>query len=132
LIGRSSISIVGAGSNWRCSEAEQASGALVATGWLNFTLAIPVKVLSPTALRGGRRRGAGQKGVADPPLERPDRFFAGVSFGDLAVVVGASFAVAVADLGDRGQMGCLRRRFPRRSRWLLRGPEDTLIGAVPL
>jgi hypothetical protein len=47
---------------------------------------------------------AGVDGVADPPFERPDRGFAGVAFGDLAVVVGATGTVAMADLGDGGHV----------------------------
>ena len=39
--------------------------------------------------------------VAEPPLERADRFASGLSFGELAVVVAAAGAVPVADLGDR-------------------------------
>jgi len=42
--------------------------------------------------------------VADAPLERADRFFAAVAFGDLAVVVGAAEAVTMADLGDGGHV----------------------------
>ena len=42
--------------------------------------------------------------VAEPALERADRFAWGVSFGELAVVVAAAGAVAVPDLGDRGDV----------------------------
>jgi hypothetical protein len=38
------------------------------------------------------------------PLERSDRFFAAVAFGDLAVVVGAPGTVAMANLGDGGHV----------------------------
>ena len=78
---------------------------------------------------------AGVDGVADPPLERPDRCFAGVALGDLAVVVGAAGTVAMADLGDGGYVdGVIESRLPHRDSrsTLRRAPEETSIGAVPL
>jgi hypothetical protein len=45
---------------------------------------------------------AGIEGVADPPLERAERFLGGLAFGDLAVVEGAPGAVLEPDLGDGG------------------------------
>ena len=48
------------------------------------------------------RRCAG--GVADPPFEAAQRLLAGLSPGDFLVVVGASVAVRVADLGDGGHV----------------------------
>jgi hypothetical protein len=47
---------------------------------------------------------AGEDGVADPPLEGPERFSVGLALGELAVVVGPAAAVAVADLGNRGHV----------------------------
>ena len=44
-------------------------------------------------------------GVADAPLERPDRFFAGVAFGELAVVEGSTFGGVEAGLGDGSHVG---------------------------
>ena len=76
-------------------------------------------------------------GVADAPLQRPDRFFAAVAFGDLAVVVGAAGTVAMADLGDGGHVdgvGEATVAAPRQPEHvaspLSRG--HTSIGAVPL
>src|SRR5436190_7554476 len=39
--------------------------------------------------------------VADAPRERPDRFFLGLAFGELAFIERAAGRVAVTDLGDR-------------------------------
>ena len=47
---------------------------------------------------------AGEDGVADLPLEGPQRLFGGLALGQLLVVVGAAVAVPVADLGDRGHV----------------------------
>ena len=77
----------------------------------------------------------GVEGVADPPFERPDRFLAGMAFGDLAVVVGAAVGVTVADLGDGGHVdGVVETAVaaPRESEHLASPEEDTSIGAVPL
>src|SRR5947207_4663614 len=69
---------------------------------------------SPVALPGRQSAGlagspgvvlqAGVDGVADAALEAAERFFAGLALGQLAVEVGAAFAVLVADLGDRGHV----------------------------
>ncbi len=56
-----------------------------------------------------RRTAAGVSGevavdaVRDSSFQRPDRFFGGLAFGDLAVVVGPAFGV-VAELGDGGDV----------------------------
>src|SRR6266480_3584139 len=47
---------------------------------------------------------AGEDGVAEAALERAECFFGGLALGELAVVVGAAVAVAVADLGDGGHV----------------------------
>src|SRR6266516_583367 len=47
---------------------------------------------------------AGVDGVADPPLEGPERFFVRLTLGYFLVVVGAAVAVLVPDLGDRGHV----------------------------
>jgi hypothetical protein len=66
--------------------------------------------LPSRALTPGRRGlpGAGLQaridGVADPPLEGPERLFVGLAFSDLLVVVGAAVAVPLADLSDRGHV----------------------------
>jgi hypothetical protein len=77
---------------------------------------------------------AGVDGVADATFERSDRFFAAVAFGDLAVVVGAPFAVTVTIWVTAAMwMAWLRRRLPRRdSRKILRRPGGYLdrCGAV--
>ena len=56
----------------------------------------------------GERDGVGDEvppdDVAEPPLQRADRFAWRLAFGELAVVVAAAGAVAVADLGDRGDV----------------------------
>ena len=43
-------------------------------------------------------------GVADPPFERPGRFLARLSFGNLALKAGVPRTVAMTDLGDRSHM----------------------------
>src|SRR3974390_762180 len=43
---------------------------------------------------------AGEDGVADLPFQRAQCLFGGLALGQLLVVVGAAFAVPVADLGD--------------------------------
>jgi hypothetical protein len=47
---------------------------------------------------------AGEDGVADPPLEGPERFLVRLSLGQLLVVIRAAVAVAVPDLADRGHV----------------------------
>ena len=47
---------------------------------------------------------AGEDGVADLALEGPERLFVRFSLGQLLLVVGAAFAVLVAELGDRGHV----------------------------
>ena len=44
------------------------------------------------------------EGVADAPLEGSQRLLGRLAFGDLAVEEGAALAVAVADLGDGGDV----------------------------
>jgi hypothetical protein len=57
----------------------------------------------------------GVDGITDPPLQRPQRFFAGFALRDFPVVVGASRVVTVADLGAAAMwMAWLRNRLPRR------------------
>jgi len=46
----------------------------------------------------------GVEGVADAALEGAEGLLGGLALGDLAVVVGAAWAVAVADLGDSGHV----------------------------
>jgi hypothetical protein len=65
--------------------------------------------LPSRAVRGGRGTPgvgleAGEDGVADLALQRPQGFFAGLALGQLLVVAGAALAVPVADLGDRGHV----------------------------
>jgi hypothetical protein len=43
-------------------------------------------------------------GVADVMLQRADRFFAGLAFGDPAFEVGAAVRVRLAELADRGHV----------------------------
>src|SRR5215471_757319 len=69
---------------------------------------------SPVALPGPSRwplpgsPGVGQEtgvdGIADPPLEGPERFFVRLTLGYFLVVAGAAVAVLVPDLGDRGHV----------------------------
>jgi hypothetical protein len=47
------------------------------------------------------------EGVADLPLQGPQRFFGGLALSPFLVVAGAAFAVVVEDLGDRGHVGCV-------------------------
>jgi len=47
---------------------------------------------------------AGEDGIADAALKSAQRLFGRLAFGELAVVVGAALAVAVADLGDSGHV----------------------------
>ena len=47
---------------------------------------------------------AGEDGVADFALEGPERLFVRFSLGQLLLVVGAAFAVLVAELGYRGHV----------------------------
>jgi hypothetical protein len=63
----------------------------------------------PSRARDGDFRGspgiglqAGEDGVADPPLEGPERFLVRLPLGQLLLVIGAAVAVPVPDLGDRG------------------------------
>jgi len=92
----------------------------------------------PSRARSGGAPRAGfhvlVEGVADLPLERPQHLFGGLARGDLLVIVGAAVGVPAADLGDRGLwMAWFSRRFPRSdSRQMMRLPEDTSAGAVPL
>ena len=57
---------------------------------------------------GGDALGVGDEvppdDVAEPPLQRADRFARGLPFGERAVVVAAAGAVRVTDLGDRGDV----------------------------
>ena len=57
---------------------------------------------------GGGALGVGDEvtpdDVAEPALQRADRFAWGLAFGELAFVVAAAGAVRVADLGDRGDV----------------------------
>jgi hypothetical protein len=69
---------------------------------------------SPVALPGPSRwllsgspgvgQQAGVDGVADPPLEGPERFFVRLALGQLLLVAGAAVAVLVPDPGDRGHV----------------------------
>ena len=69
---------------------------------------------SPVALPGhlrwllagslGAGEEAGVDGVADLPLEGPERLFARLALGCFLVVVSAAVAVLVPDLGDRGHV----------------------------
>ena len=92
----------------------------------------------PSRARSGGAPRAGfhvlVEGVADLPRERPQHLFGGLARGDLLVIVGAAVGVPAADLGDRGLwMAWFSRRFPRSdSRQMMRLPEDTSAGAVPL
>ena len=72
--------------------------------------------------------------VAEPTLERADRFAWGLAFGELAVVVAAAGAVAVADLGDRRAVQRVVQSAVAApdSRWVIRPPEENSIGAVPV
>jgi hypothetical protein len=72
--------------------------------------------------------------VAEPALERTDRFARGVTFGELAFVVATAGTVPVADLGDRRAVqSMVRTTLPRRdSRWVTRPPEENSSGAVPV
>jgi hypothetical protein len=47
---------------------------------------------------------AGEDGIADLPLQRAQRFLAGLALGQFLLVVGAARAVPVTDLGDRDHM----------------------------
>ena len=74
------------------------------------------------------------KRVADPPLERADRFLVRLPLGELALVV--------REAGECGWriwviaamwIAWFNWRFPRRdNRCTMRPPEPTSIGAVPL
>jgi hypothetical protein len=47
---------------------------------------------------------AGEDGVADPPLEGPERLFVRLALGQLLLVVRAAFAVLVPELGYGGHV----------------------------
>ena len=73
-------------------------------------------------------------GVGDAPLEGTHGFFFGFAFGDLALEEraprGVRVAVWVIAAMWRAWFSC---RFPRRDRrWVIRPPEDTSMGAVPV
>jgi hypothetical protein len=75
----------------------------------------------------------GEHGVADLPLQRAQGLFGGLALGQFLVVVGAAFAVPVADLGDRGHVdGVVDPPVPAPLQPVnLALAEDTSIGAVP-
>jgi hypothetical protein len=75
-----------------------------------------------------------EDGVADAPLQAAPRFFVGLAFLDLAVVIGPALAVAETDLGDRGHVdGVVEPTVapPRQPENLVASRGD-LEGAVPL
>jgi hypothetical protein len=73
------------------------------------------------------------EGVGELAFEAAEGFFAGLAFGELALVVGAGWGVD-ADLDDRDavQDGLSWRFPPGSKRWGVLVPELALMGAVPV
>jgi hypothetical protein len=79
------------------------------------------------------RHEALEDGVADAPLEAPQRLFAGFAFRDLLAVVGAAPSIRPGLRGgDHVQGVALSLRLPTsESLWRTTSPLDASTGAVP-